>query len=66
MTQNFSELGLSPGLVTSLEKAGFTVPTPIQAKAIPPQLQGRDILGIAQTGSGKTAAFTLPILAGIA
>jgi ATP-dependent RNA helicase RhlE len=66
LTQNFSELGLSVGLVKSLEKAGFTTPTPIQAKAIPPQLQGRDILGIAQTGSGKTGAFVLPIIAGIA
>jgi ATP-dependent RNA helicase RhlE len=66
LTQNFSELGLSVGLVKSLEKAGFTTPTPIQAKAIPPQLAGRDILGIAQTGSGKTAAFTLPIIAGLA
>ncbi len=66
MTQNFSELGLSVGLVKGLEKAGFTTPTPIQAKAIPPQLQGRDILGIAQTGSGKTAAFVLPIIAGLA
>jgi ATP-dependent RNA helicase RhlE len=66
LSQNFSELGLSVGLVKSLEKAGFTTPTPIQAKAIPSQLQGRDILGIAQTGSGKTAAFVLPIIAGIA
>ena len=66
MTQNFSELGLSVGLVKSLEKAGFVTPTPIQAKAIPPQLAGRDILGIAQTGSGKTAAFVLPILTGLA
>ncbi|MDR3472510.1 MAG: DEAD/DEAH box helicase [Devosia sp.] len=66
MSQNFSELGLSAGLVKGLEKAGFNVPTPIQIKAIPPQLEGRDILGIAQTGSGKTAAFVLPILAGIA
>ena len=66
LTQNFSELGLSETLVKGLYKAGFTTPTPIQAKAIPPQLQGRDILGIAQTGSGKTAAFTLPILAGLA
>ena len=66
MSQNFTELGLSAGLVKGLEKAGFNVPTPIQIKAIPPQLQGRDILGIAQTGSGKTAAFVLPILAGIA
>ncbi|MDP1731340.1 MAG: DEAD/DEAH box helicase [Devosia sp.] len=66
MTQNFSELGLSAQLVASLTKAGFTTPTPIQAKAIPHQLTGRDIMGIAQTGSGKTAAFGLPILAGIA
>jgi ATP-dependent RNA helicase RhlE len=66
LTQNFSELGLSAGLVKSLERAGFVTPTPIQAKAIPPQLEGRDILGIAQTGSGKTAAFALPILAGLA
>ena len=66
LIQNFNELGLSPALVKSLDKAGFVTPTPIQAQAIPPQLQGRDILGIAQTGSGKTAAFALPILAGIA
>jgi len=52
-------------LVRSLEQAGFTTPTPIQTKAIPAQLEGRDILGIAQTGSGKTAAFGLPILAGL-
>ena len=65
MTQNFNELGLPAALVKSLDKAGFVTPTPIQAKAIPPQLQGRDILGIAQTGSGKTAAFVLPILAGL-
>ena len=66
MSQTFTELGLSAGLVKGLEKAGFTEPTPIQLKAIPPQLEGRDILGIAQTGSGKTAAFVLPILAGLA
>jgi len=65
LTQNFSELGLPSFMIGALDKAGFTVPTPIQAKAIPPQLAGRDILGIAQTGSGKTAAFGLPILAGI-
>jgi ATP-dependent RNA helicase RhlE len=59
-------MGLSQALVSSLEKAGFTTPTPIQAQAIMPQLAGRDILGIAQTGSGKTAAFALPIIAGLA
>jgi ATP-dependent RNA helicase RhlE len=66
LTNTFSELGLSAQLVSALDKAGFTTPTPIQAKAIGPQLKGRDIMGIAQTGSGKTAAFCLPILAGIA
>jgi ATP-dependent RNA helicase RhlE len=65
MTQTFTELGLSAPLVAALEAAGFTTPTPIQAQAIGPQLSGRDILGIAQTGSGKTAAFALPILEGI-
>jgi ATP-dependent RNA helicase RhlE len=66
LTQNFSELGLPVRLVSALAKAGMTVPTPIQRKAIGPQLQGRDIMGIAQTGSGKTAAFALPLLAGLA
>jgi len=63
---NFTTLGLPAQILSALDKAGFKTPTPIQAKAIPPQLEGRDILGIAQTGSGKTAAFVLPILAGIA
>ncbi|TCH98542.1 DEAD/DEAH box helicase [Roseococcus sp. SYP-B2431] len=58
----FAELNLNPLLLTALEQAGHTTPTPIQAQAIPPALQGRDILGIAQTGTGKTAAFALPIL----
>ena len=66
MTKTFADLGLSPSLVANLTKAGFTTPTPIQMQAIPPQLAGRDILGIAQTGSGKTAAFALPIIAGLA
>jgi ATP-dependent RNA helicase RhlE len=58
----FAELNLNPLLLTALEQAGHTTPTPIQAQAIPPALTGRDILGIAQTGTGKTAAFALPIL----
>jgi ATP-dependent RNA helicase RhlE len=62
----FTTLGLPASILGALDKAGFTTPTPIQAKAIPPQLERRDILGIAQTGSGKTAAFGLPIIAGIA
>ncbi len=58
----FSSLGLSPTLLNTLEKEGYTKPTPIQAQAIPVLLKGRDLLGIAQTGTGKTAAFALPIL----
>ena len=59
---NFHELGLSARLVSRLEARGLTTPTPIQAKAIPHALQGRDILGIAQTGTGKTAAFGIPLV----
>ena len=58
----FASLGLSPALVHAAEKAGFLAPTPIQAGAIPAILQGADLLGAAQTGSGKTAAFALPLL----
>jgi ATP-dependent RNA helicase RhlE len=63
---SFTTFGLPALVERALDAAGFKVPTAIQAKAIAPQMQGRDILGIAQTGSGKTAAFGLPILAGIA
>jgi ATP-dependent RNA helicase RhlE len=59
---SFAEFGLAAPLTAALERAGFTTPTPIQVQAIGPQLDGRDILGIAQTGTGKTAAFGLPIL----
>ena len=58
----FSELGLSEKVLQAVEASGYTNPTPIQAQAIPHALQGRDVLGIAQTGTGKTAAFTLPML----
>ena len=58
----FSELGLSPKVLTAVEKAGFLTPTPIQAGAIPPALARKDVMGLAQTGSGKTAAFVLPML----
>ena len=58
----FSELGLSPVLLKSIAATGYTTPTPIQARAIPAALAGRDLLLSAQTGSGKTAAFVLPIL----
>lgn len=58
----FLDLGLAAPLVDALAREGYETPTPIQAQAIPPALQGRDLLGTAQTGTGKTAAFTLPIL----
>jgi ATP-dependent RNA helicase RhlE len=59
---SFAELGLAPELLKTVVDSGYTTPTPIQAKAIPLVLAGRDIMGGAQTGTGKTAAFTLPIL----
>ncbi|MGO9007279.1 MAG: DEAD/DEAH box helicase [Beijerinckiaceae bacterium] len=60
--KQFSDLGLAEVLLRALEHAAYVTPTPIQARAIPPLLEGRDLLGIAQTGTGKTAAFALPIL----
>ncbi|WP_456268882.1 DEAD/DEAH box helicase [Kushneria sp. AK178] len=59
---SFSQLGLSPELLRALEDAGYQTPSPIQSKAIPACLEGRDVLAAAQTGTGKTAGFTLPIL----
>jgi ATP-dependent RNA helicase RhlE len=58
----FSELKLIKPLVVALDKIGYTIPTPIQERSIPPILEGKDIFGCAQTGTGKTAAFALPIL----
>jgi superfamily II DNA/RNA helicase len=58
----FSNLGLSEKVLKAVEASGYLTPTPIQAEAIPHMLAGRDVLGIAQTGTGKTAAFTLPML----
>jgi ATP-dependent RNA helicase RhlE len=59
---SFKSLGLSDALVKAVEEKGYTVPSPIQQKAIPHILEGRDILASAQTGTGKTAGFTLPVL----
>ncbi|MEQ9418304.1 MAG: DEAD/DEAH box helicase [Salinisphaeraceae bacterium] len=59
---SFSELGLNQTLQTAIANSGYTTPTPIQARGIPAVLAGRDVLAAAQTGTGKTAAFTLPIL----
>jgi superfamily II DNA/RNA helicase len=58
----FADLGLSPKVLSAVTDAGYTVPTPIQLGAIPHALQGKDVLGIAQTGTGKTAAFVLPMI----
>lgn len=58
----FTDLQLAPALLRALEAAGYAQPTPIQAQAIPQLLDGRDLLGCAQTGTGKTAAFLLPLL----
>ena len=58
----FDELGLAPEIMNAINDAGYTRPTPIQAEAIPHVIAGRDVLGIAQTGTGKTASFTLPMI----
>jgi len=60
--ENFNGFGLAAPLVAALTQMGYAKPTPIQAQAIPVLMQGRDLIGIAQTGTGKTAAFALPIL----
>ncbi len=59
---NFDSLGLSKELLRAVEYQGYTTPTPVQVQSIPPLLAGRDVLGVAQTGTGKTAAFALPVL----
>ena len=62
MSQSFEDFKFNPQILNAIKDAGFTQPTPIQQKAIAPILSGQDIMGIAQTGTGKTAAFVLPIL----
>lgn len=62
LSGTFASLQLAKSLLDALASEGYTAPTPIQAAAIPPAIAGRDVLGIAQTGTGKTAAFALPIL----
>ena len=61
----FSQFKIHPDLVRGIKDLGFAKPTPIQADAIPPGLEGKDVLACAQTGSGKTVAFLLPILNGL-
>ena len=63
---SFSSLGLDAKILRAVTEAGYTEPTPIQAAAIPPIIAGNDLIGIAQTGTGKTAAFTLPMLTKLA
>ena len=58
----FDSLGLKPQILSALKEQGYTQPTPIQAQSIPVLLEGYDLLGTAQTGTGKTAAFTIPII----
>ena len=61
-SSNFADLGLADSLLRAIAETGYTAPTPIQAQAIPQVLKGGDLLAAAQTGTGKTAGFTLPIL----
>src|SRR5690606_36103236 len=63
---SFESLGLSPTLLSALDRAGFTQPTPVQEAAIPRAMSGEDLMVSSQTGSGKTAAFMLPVLNRIA
>ncbi len=60
--QTFADFGLHPDLLKAIALSGYTKPTPIQAQAMGPVMDGRDVMGAAQTGTGKTAAFTLPVL----
>ncbi|MBL0941427.1 MAG: DEAD/DEAH box helicase [Alphaproteobacteria bacterium] len=62
LPKSFSEIGLSEALLRAIEEAGYTAPTPIQSQVIPHILEGRDVFGCAQTGTGKTASFTLPMI----
>ena len=59
---SFAELNLAPAIFKIIKEVGYETPSPIQARSIPPLLEGRDLLGQAQTGTGKTAAFALPLL----
>ena len=62
MTTQFTQFSLSPALLARLDHNKFETPTPVQAAAIPPALEGRDVLATAQTGTGKTLSFLIPII----
>ncbi|MEE8465607.1 MAG: DEAD/DEAH box helicase, partial [Dehalococcoidia bacterium] len=59
---SFQQFSLHPQVLAGVSSVGYTTPTPIQQQAIPVAMEGRDVMGLAQTGTGKTAAFALPIL----
>ena len=59
---SFESFNLHPSVMAGVQAQGYTNPTPIQEQTIPPIMEGRDLIGLAQTGTGKTAAFALPIL----
>ena len=59
---NFEAFKFHPGISAAIEASGYSIPTPIQVQAIPEIMQGHDLIGLAQTGTGKTAAYTLPLL----
>ncbi len=58
----FTDFGLNPSILTAISEQGYETPTPIQARAIPAVMKGHDLIGLAQTGTGKTAAFVLPLV----
>ena len=62
MVRSFTDLTLTPAMLAAIDRAGYSTPTPIQAQAIGPILEGRDLIGCAQTGTGKTAAFAIPMI----
>ena len=59
---SFYGLGIAPRILEALDRMKFTIPTPIQHKAIPIEIEGKDLIGVAQTGTGKTLAFAIPII----
>ncbi|HEY5221181.1 MAG TPA: DEAD/DEAH box helicase, partial [Candidatus Paceibacterota bacterium] len=61
-SSGFYGLGIAPNILNILDKLGFKTPTPIQEKSIPPGIEGKDVMGLAQTGTGKTLAFGVPLI----
>src|SRR3989338_6262536 len=61
-SRGFYNLGIAPNILGVIDKLGFKIPTPIQEQSIPPAIEGKDLIGIAQTGTGKTLAFAIPMI----